>query len=324
MRLNIPGEALSSARCDGSILVWTSFGLFRGIIFSTPLSHWEHVQFDEVQIDSEIISIHSGSSHFIIHTKDGLYGLGYNISGQLGPVLLGQFIHDPLKIKTPLEPMLVSCAEDHTMIQTEKGVFVIGAIPHHLIASKHGGKLKTSKWKKIDTIPHQVQILSIVSTSCTTFVVTTKGIYSTGRYSGQYNVTKIFSPITGIPGEICYFTCGESQAFVISTEGIYGWGIWSHKPQQFMFPEVVGPIIAIYLFGDMDRQLILTPLGFFEVESVYLSINEKEIEVRKVLLSKIDEDPIEGKMIANAPLMRIATSPLIFMLALLNSFLVEQ
>lgn len=80
----------------------------------------------KVDIDSEVISIHSGGDHTFYITLDSIYACGSNNYGQLG---FGDTIRRPIltKLNYDYEIISIYCGDMHTIFHITEGIFVCGS-----------------------------------------------------------------------------------------------------------------------------------------------------------------------------------------------------
>lgn len=187
----------------------------------------------------EIISITCGASHTIIQTTEGLFGFGYNNSGQLG---LGHTndIQTPTKLDffNLYNIFSVACGKYHTIVHTDGGLFGFGNNLFNELC------LGNAEDINIPTKLIFFDSFNIISINCGgdhTIIYTDDGLFGFGNnLYGQLGLGHNDS--VDIPTKILFFqrvedmednyniisiSCGN-HTIIQTTGGIFGFGSNNH------------------------------------------------------------------------------------------------
>lgn len=184
----------------------------------------------------EIVSVSCGENHTIIRTTDGLYSCGHNDFGQLGLGDVGDK-NIPMKLEffDSLEIISISCGADHTLINTNNGLYGFGDNSYEQLGLKD--TLYVYVPTKLDFF-HKDFSFEIIDISCGcyyTLINTTGGLYSCGYNEyGELGLGLGDSEYATVPTksdffkvgvfEIISISCGNNHTIINTTDGLYVFG----------------------------------------------------------------------------------------------------
>jgi len=150
------------------------------------------------------LSVACGNNHTLVITTGGLYGCGWNTSGQL----TGYERHylSLTKIETPGKVLSIACSENTSYIITTEGLYYTG----HLVNNVH-------EFKKLD-IDNPVMV---TCSNTHTAVITADGVYWFGHMpqDGKLYLKQLINI-----NNVLNVACGSGYTIILTTHGLYGIG----------------------------------------------------------------------------------------------------
>jgi alpha-tubulin suppressor-like RCC1 family protein len=179
----------------------------------------------EMKLPNQVIplSVASGDTHMIVLTSNGLYGCGWNVSGQL----TGKDRHylNLTLVNTPGQVLQMACDNATTYIITTQGLFYTGYSPFETV----------NQWTKLD-IDNPIMIKTGYNHVA---VSTLQGLYIFGDMEGKgkgHYKKPYFVNIDDI-NDILDFSCGQGYTIILTTTGLYGIGHYYN--QNTLIPQLI-------------------------------------------------------------------------------------
>lgn len=167
-------------------------------------------------------------THTLFLNSVGLHGIGSNKYGELG-INRDKDLHpiDPNQISIPEKPLFAVCGENISFCATiGGGLYACGTNHHEHMGLGSQDFAYTSNWHKLDLTG---EVLLVAVGSMHTLILTTKGLYATGKNKfGQLGTgdtqQRNYLQKVDVNGVVIAIACGTNHSVVLTSTGLYGCG----------------------------------------------------------------------------------------------------